>query len=98
MTSINGSSSSRRAARRPRARDAAKALKNLAFNSDNNKVAIAKAGGIAPLVALARDGTNGQKTEAAAALRNLSLNKTSLAAMKDLRYGKKSGLFGWKLP
>ena len=41
---------------------AARGLCSLASNSDNNKVAIAKAGGIAPLVALARGGTDGQKS------------------------------------
>ena len=37
--------------------EAATALANLAYNNAENKVAIAKAGGIAPLVALARDGS-----------------------------------------
>jgi len=37
-------------------------------------VAIARAGGIAPLVALARGGTDGQKEQAAAALRNLAVD------------------------
>ena len=37
-------------------------------NNADNKVAIAKAGGIAPLVALARDGMDGQKEMAARAL------------------------------
>ena len=37
-----------------------------------NQVAIASAGGIEPLVALARDGTAGQKENAAGALRNLA--------------------------
>ena len=77
---------------------AAAALANLAHNADN-QVAIAKAGGIAPLVALAR-GTNGQKEQAAAALRNLAANKTNLAAMKDLGYGKQLffGFGGWTVP
>ena len=75
---------------------AAAALANLAHNADN-QVAIAKAGGIAPLVALARGGTFGhsprdrhlrsvyrlQKEYAAAALRHLGCTKS---------------MFGWKLP
>ena len=48
--------------------EAARELWKLASNSDNNKVAIARAGGIAPLVALVGDGTDGQKEKAAAAL------------------------------
>jgi len=40
-------------------------------------VAIAKAGGIAPRVALARDGTDGQKREAAGALRSLASNSNN---------------------
>ena len=61
--------------------NAAAALANLACNADN-QVAIAKEGGIAPLVALARGGTDGQKKVAAVALRNPSCNSTNLAAMK----------------
>ena len=45
----------------------------LVFNNDN-QIPIAKAGGIAPLVALVRDGTAAQKHFAAAALRNLAAN------------------------
>ena len=45
--------------------------------------AIAEAGGIAPLVALARGGTDGQKYGAAVALRNLGCRKS---------------MFGWKIP
>ena len=43
----------------------------LVFNNDN-KVAIAKAGGIPPLVALVRDGNAAQKEYAADALQNLA--------------------------
>ena len=59
---------------------AAGALRNLAVNADNN-VAIASAGGIAPLVALARDGTEAQKEEAAAALAVLAVNDANKAAI-----------------
>jgi len=63
---------------------AAAALANLAGANDDNisnvlkhkadvQAAIAAAGGIAPLVALVRSGTDGQKVEAAAALRNLAV-------------------------
>jgi len=55
-------------------------LWRLAENADN-QVAIAKAGGIAPLVALARDGTDGQKKYAAAALRKLAHNAVSKVAI-----------------
>ena len=48
---------------------AANALANLAVN-DDNKIAIAKAGGIPPLVALIRDGNDTQKKHAAGALAN----------------------------
>ena len=49
--------------------NAADALQNLACNNDANRVAIADAGGIAPLVALmVRDGTDEQKANAADAL------------------------------
>ena len=51
---------------------AARALGSLAVNADN-AVAIARAGGIAPLVALATSGTDGQKEYAAGALRILAL-------------------------
>ena len=56
------------------------ALRNLAANADN-QAAIAKEGGIAPLVALARDGTDGQKEAAAAALRNLAFNDDNKVAI-----------------
>ena len=51
--------------------DLAGALCNLAVN-DANKAAIASAGGIAPLVELARGGTDGAKEQTAWALRNLA--------------------------
>ena len=54
--------------------DAAAALANLAFLSEENKVAIAKAGGIAPLLALERDGSAAVKSTAACALKNLTAN------------------------
>ena len=44
----------------------------LVVNADN-QAAIARAGGIEPLVALARSGTDGQKEHAAGALRNLGV-------------------------
>ena len=44
-------------------------------------MAIAQAGGIAPLVALARDGTDGQKQWAAAALWNLAVNDDNQVAI-----------------
>ena len=42
---------------------------------------IAEAGGIAPLVALARSGTYGQKDEAVETLRNLSANADNRVAI-----------------
>ena len=42
-----------------------------------NQVAIARAGGIEPLVALTRDGTAVQKEKAAAALANLADNNAN---------------------
>ena len=53
--------------------NAAGALRNLACNDDNQE-AIVRAGGIAPLIALARDGTDSQKEDAAEALANLAEN------------------------
>ena len=50
---------------------AAAALRNLSLNADN-KVAIAKAGGLPPLIKLLGDGTPVGKEKAAAALKNLS--------------------------
>ena len=52
---------------------AAGTLWNLALN-DENKVLIAQAGAIAPLVTLVQSGTDRQKESAAWALRNLALN------------------------
>ena len=49
------------------------ALHTLAGN-DHNKVAIAQAGGIPPLVALMRDGDDAQKQSAAGALHTLAGN------------------------
>lgn len=52
--------------------EAAKELLNLAYDNPDNKVAIAEAGAIPPLAALARDGTKGQKETAAGALAYLA--------------------------
>ena len=52
--------------------EAAGALANLAANCADNRIPIAKAGGIPPLVALVRDGNDEQKHSAAWALRNLA--------------------------
>ena len=52
---------------------AAGTLWNLALNNEN-KVLIAQAGAIAPLVTLVQSGTAGQKEQAAAALHNLAWN------------------------
>ena len=52
----------------------------------DNQVAIAKAGGIPPLVALIRDGTNAQKERAAGALRNLSFNADSKVAIAKAKH------------
>ena len=51
-------------------------------------VALAEAGDFAPLVALARDGTDGQKEQAAGALRNLASSKTVKAAIKKAGWKK----------
>lgn len=48
-------------------------MANLGVNNDN-KEAIAKAGGIAPLIELASSGTTAVKIEAIAALANLAVN------------------------
>jgi vacuolar protein 8 len=53
---------------------AAAALTNLAYTNDANKVLIAEAGGIAPLVELLRDGSLGAKAEAARTLGSLAWN------------------------
>ena len=47
---------------------------------------------------VAKGGTDAQKEHAATALRNLAGNKTNLAAMKDLGYGKESFFGGWTVP
>ncbi|RLN91437.1 hypothetical protein BBJ28_00023213, partial [Nothophytophthora sp. Chile5] len=51
---------------------AVEALGYLAHNNDANRIAIAQEGGIAPLVALVRDGTGWQKQKAAYALGRLA--------------------------
>ena len=58
-------------------------LCSLARNCDNNKVAIAKAGGIAPLVALARGGTARRKYQAAGALRRLAFNADNKVTIQN---------------
>ena len=50
------------------AADAARALANLAYESADNKVTIAAAGAIEPLVALVRGGSEGAQEAAAGAL------------------------------
>ena len=77
--------------------EAAVALRKLAWNS-KYAVPITKAGGIAPLVALARGGMSRKQELATVALWVLSYNKTNLAAMKDLGYGMKSFFGGWTVP
>ena len=59
---------------------AAGALANLAYNEDN-RVAIAAAGGIAPLVEVVRSGCAGAKGDAAVALGNLALNDDNRVAI-----------------
>jgi hypothetical protein len=61
---------------------AARALWELAHGSDM-KVEIAQAGGIAPLVALARDGTDEQKAHAAGTLASLSVNDDNKVAIAE---------------
>ena len=56
------------------AEDSAAALANLASEIDENKVAIVKAGGVAPLVALERDGSAESKQMATLALKKLTWN------------------------
>ena len=53
-------------------------------HAHDKQVAIARAGGIEPLVALVRDGTAAQKEYAAGALGNLSLNEDNQVAMSGL--------------
>lgn len=57
-------------------RQAAKALANLGVNNDN-KIKIAKVGGVPQLVKLAGVGTLGVRVEAVAALANLAVNGIS---------------------
>eukprot|EP00434_Breviolum_minutum_P024409 symbB.v1.2.021556.t1/scaffold1847.1/size122519/9 len=59
---------------------AAGALRNLARNADN-KVAIAKAGGIEVLVQIARNGSDQAKESAAGALLSLAMNKDNQVAI-----------------
>ena len=64
--------------------NAASALESLAHSADN-RIPIAKAGGIPPLVALVRDGNDEQKRIAAGALGNLAhsaANKIAIAKAK----------------
>ena len=61
---------------------AAGALWNLSRNADND-VPIHEAGGIPPLVKLARSGTEGQKGWAARALENLALNDVNKVAIGE---------------
>jgi hypothetical protein len=68
------------------AEDSAAALANLASEIDENQVAIVKAGGLAPLVALERDGNAESKQMATQALANLTVNnvenKAAVAAAR----------------
>ena len=66
-----------RGACRPREENAATLLRNLACHKDNG-VAIALAGGIPPLVALAESGHAGAKSHAAAALKNLARDNVDI--------------------
>ena len=61
---------------------AAEALGALAVNADN-RVAIAQAGGIAPLVALTRSGSAGAREQAAGALRLLAINGDTSGAIAN---------------
>jgi len=56
---------------------AVRALGDLAYSNENNKVLIAEAGGIPPLVDLLRNGNAEAKLEAARALCNLAFNNAA---------------------
>eukprot|EP01052_Picozoa_sp_SAG31_P030161 SAG31_NODE_3070_length_4721_cov_2.214626_2_plen_306_part_01 len=60
--------------------NAAAALKRLAFNNDN-QVAIAEAGAVAPLVRLLTEGSAGAQEQAAMALHNLAANNDNQVAI-----------------
>jgi vacuolar protein 8 len=62
---------------------AALALDNLACYGDANKVAIAEAGGIPPLVELLRDGSANAKLAAADALHRLAYNDANRVLIAD---------------
>jgi len=51
-----------------------RALRDLAYNNDNNKISIAEAGTIPPLVALLQNGTGDAKKYDVRALRALAYN------------------------
>ena len=62
-------------------------MQSLAANNADNKVTIAAAGAIEPLVALVRGGSEGAKERAAAALKNLAGgNAANRDAMGRLGY------------
>ena len=58
-----------------------KHVKCMHTHTHDNQVMIAREGGIKPLVALARDGTPGQKEKAAGALWNLAMNDDNQVAI-----------------
>ena len=58
-----------------------KHIKCIHTHTHDNQVAIAREGGIKPLVALARDGTPMQKENAAGALKNLAINDDNEVAI-----------------
>ena len=66
------------------------ALAILAVN-DDNEIAIAKAGGIPPLVALVRDGNDSQKHFAAGALGNLAYNADNRIPIEKAK--REAGIF-----
>ena len=74
--------------------NAAGALESLAHSADN-RIPIAKAGGIPPLVALVRDGNDAQKRIAASALQNLAANADNhilIAQAHDNMFAEKAGI------